>query len=134
LIATLVKFLFIGVGLGYIAGGLLFWFFREGAGSESPTHYWFWFSRGPYIRSADGRVEHVAFMSKALLACGTPILVVGIFSPDVFLEAFGIVGVGALILLSIILDLIFAADAADRDEYADEGVDEEEIEEIRERD
>jgi hypothetical protein len=58
--------------------GLLFWIFKEGARSESPAHYWFWFSGGPYIRNAKGRVEHIVFKSKVLSVCGVPILGFGV--------------------------------------------------------
>jgi hypothetical protein len=113
---------------------LLYWIFREGASSESPTHYWFWFSGGPYIRSAEGRVEHIAFKSKVLLACGIPILLIGVFSPESFFEITSVIGVGALMLLAWVLHLIFVADSAERDKYAAENVSEEEIEQIKERD
>jgi len=114
--------------------GLLFWIFKEGARSESPAHYWFWFSGGPYIRNAKGRVEHIVFKSKVLSVCGVPILGFGVFAPDAFLEGTGPIGIGALVLLSIVLEWIFVSDAADRDKYAIEGLSMEELEKAQERD
>jgi hypothetical protein len=69
---------FVAFGAALAIIGLLNWIFREEAESESPTHYWFWFSSGPYIKSAEGRVEHVVFMSKVQLGCGVPILAFGV--------------------------------------------------------
>ncbi|MEM3596801.1 MAG: hypothetical protein QXJ53_01535 [Candidatus Bathyarchaeia archaeon] len=117
----------------YIIIGLLDWVFKE-VRSENPTHYWLWFSSGPYIRSAEGRVEHIAFKSKVLLTCGIPTFLIGIFSPDALFEITNVIGIGVLVLLAWILHLIFVADAAERDKYAAEGISQEEIEKVKERD
>lgn len=128
------RLLFIINGLIYIIIGLLDWVFKEEARSENPTRYWLWFSSGPYIRSAEGRVEHIAFKSKVLLTCGILTLLMGVFSPDAFFEITNVIGIGALVFLAWVLHLIFVADASERDKYAAEGISEEEIEQIKERD
>ncbi|MEM0007563.1 MAG: hypothetical protein QXR89_04770 [Candidatus Bathyarchaeia archaeon] len=134
MLALVIRLLFILDGLSQIAIGSYYWVNKEKASKESPVHYWFWFSSGPYIRSAKERVEHVAFKGKVLLACGIPLLLIGIFSPDTFFNLINVIGVGVLMLLAWILHLIFIADAVDRDKYATDGVSQEEIEQIRERD
>ena len=51
-----------------------------------------------------------------------------------FLRGTGPIGIGALVLLSIVLEWIFVSDAADRDKYAIEGLSMEELEKAQERD
>lgn len=123
-IIGVIRFLFIFEGSLCVIGGLLFWIFKEDAGSDNPAHYWFWFSSGPYIRSAETRIEHITFKSKVLLAFGIPVLLIGIFCPNVFFEVTNIIGIGFLIFAPFILHLIIVADAVERDKYSAEGMSE----------
>jgi hypothetical protein len=127
--ALVTRLFLIGYALITLTIGLLYRHFKEDAAWQDPTSYWFWLGNQPYIEDPDQRVAHVEFRSKVLITAATPILLLGIFTPDSILNAIDILGIMAIIFLSLVIHYIFITDANDRNKAEDE---EEKAEELRE--
>jgi len=129
--ASLMRLVLLVCGAFWVFTGFLMWLLRGVIEDGDTFLFWLVLSH-PYIRSAEGRLQHAMFASKMLLLFGVPTLFVAVFLPDPIFQEFGSLGTIFIIFASVFLKLVFVADAQEREaRYGKEDVDEAEAERIR---
>jgi hypothetical protein len=130
--ASFMRLVLLVMGGFWTSMGLLIYRLR-GMVEDGDTFIFWSILGGPYISSAEGRLEHAIFVSKITLLFGIPTLSVAVFLPDPILQVWSSLAIPFIILASLFLRLMFVADANDREvRHSRKGMDEGEAEKIRE--